>query len=210
MKEAFEKLLAENKEMKESFEKMSDKQGRVNVQLNLLNKYIEGTKKYFPIQSMEDLMELEQKMENPGTKAAVETELRRQLKKGDENFLGKIASLEVIDKVNVTGRGKRENLFDFHIFKYSAEVMGLNRSQLRNQVEKQQAKRRQRLRRAQKIASPSSSTQIENTTPTATIGSEIAANPSTIQILDMVSMNTVGSVDSASFETAAYEEYPQI
>uniref|UniRef100_A0A1B0FY30 Retrotransposon gag domain-containing protein n=1 Tax=Phlebotomus papatasi TaxID=29031 RepID=A0A1B0FY30_PHLPP len=50
---------------------MSEKQGRVNFQLNLLNKYIEGTKKYFPIQSMEELMELEQKMEHPGTNAAV-------------------------------------------------------------------------------------------------------------------------------------------
>lgn len=48
------------------------KQGKVNVQLNLLNRYIEGVKSYFPIENVEKLMELEQKMaDNEGIKAAV-------------------------------------------------------------------------------------------------------------------------------------------
>ncbi|XP_055712223.1 uncharacterized protein LOC129807160 [Phlebotomus papatasi] len=134
--------------MKKSFDQMCAKQGRVNVQLNLLNKYIHGTKHYFPLKSMEELTELEDKIENPGIKAAVETELLRMVKKGDDNFLSKIATPDLIAQFNVTGRGSRINLLDYHIFKYSSEIMQLNRKQLRVHVERQQSIIRSRQRRA--------------------------------------------------------------
>ncbi|XP_055714412.1 uncharacterized protein LOC129808664 [Phlebotomus papatasi] len=77
-----------------------------------------------------------------------ETELLRMVKKGDDNFLSKIAAPDLIAKFNVTGRGSRKNLLDYHIFKYSSEIMQLNMKQLRVHVERQQSIIRSRQRRA--------------------------------------------------------------
>ncbi|XP_055711485.1 uncharacterized protein LOC129806729 isoform X2 [Phlebotomus papatasi] len=143
-------MTTEFREMKEKFNVMNANQGRVKVQLNLLNKYIEGTRTYFPIENMDKLVEIEEKiMESEVIKAAVETELRRILKAGDKNFLPKIAKPDIYVNFNVTGRGARRNILDFHVFKYSS-VMKVERCELRKMVEGQQAKIRQQKVRAEK------------------------------------------------------------
>ncbi|XP_055713239.1 uncharacterized protein MCAP_0864-like [Phlebotomus papatasi] len=158
-------LKIECSELKVKVDGLMAKQGKVNVQLNLLNKYIEGVKSYFPIENVEKLMELEQKMaDNEGIKAAVETQLRRLLKPGDKDFLPKVAKIDVFEDFNVTGRGKRKNILDLNIFKYSAEIMRLNRHEVRLHVERQQSKLRQKKIRAEKS---SRMENIENNSPAA-------------------------------------------